>query len=54
MAYCAHFSSLFPEVVLVVNESEEVPVDDPQSEKDVNGKSVSSLALDKICCEGEK
>lgn len=39
------------EVVLVVNESEEVPVDDPQSEKDINGKSVSSLALDKICCE---
>ncbi|XP_066467472.1 FERM domain-containing protein 1 [Tiliqua scincoides] len=39
------------EVELVVAESEEVPVDDPQSEKDANGKSVSSLAVDKVCCQ---
>ncbi|KAJ6664629.1 hypothetical protein lerEdw1_006202 [Lerista edwardsae] len=37
------------EVELVVGESEEVPVDDPPSEKDANGKSVDSLAVNKVC-----
>ncbi|XP_033000095.1 FERM domain-containing protein 1 [Lacerta agilis] len=39
------------EVELTVDESEEVPVDEPQSEDVIHGKPVDSLANDGVCCQ---
>ncbi|XP_053152881.1 FERM domain-containing protein 1 isoform X2 [Hemicordylus capensis] len=39
------------EVELAVDESEEVPVDDPQSAETAHGKSVESLPVDNVCCQ---
>ncbi|CAI5770456.1 domain-containing 1 isoform X1 [Podarcis lilfordi] len=39
------------EVELTVDESEEVPVDEPQLEDVIHGKPVDSLAKDGVCCQ---
>nr|XP_028579755.1 FERM domain-containing protein 1 isoform X1 [Podarcis muralis] len=39
------------EVELAVDESEEVPVDEPQLEDVIHGKPVDSLAKDGVCCQ---
>lgn len=36
-----------------MDESEEVPVDEPQLEDVIHGKPVDSLAKDGVCCQGE-